>query len=88
MKEVNEKQIIKDRQLGDRKAQVDQLKEVNEKMREKLAVLDSKLAEQSTTIARLKLEKDKIDITSQDYQKQLLTKGDKLKMNQSTLIEL
>ena len=88
MKEVNEKQIIKDRQLGDRKAQVDQLKEVNEKMREKLAVLDSKLAEQSTAIARLKLEKDKIDNTSQDYQKQLLTKGDKLKMNQSTLIEL
>jgi hypothetical protein len=88
LKEVNEKQIIKDRQLGDRKAQVDQLKEVNEKMREKLAVLDSKLAEQSTAIARLKLEKDKIDNTSQDYQKQLLTKGDKLKMNQSTLIEL
>ena len=72
LKEVNEKQIIKDRQLGDRKAQVDQLKEVNEKMKEKLACLDSKLAEQTTSIARLKLEKDKIDMTSQDYQKQLI----------------
>ena len=57
-------------------------------MKEKLAVLDSKLAEQTTSIARLKLEKDKIDMTSQDYQKQLIVKGDKLKMNQSTLIEL
>lgn len=27
-------------------------------------------------------------MTSQDYQKQLAAKGDKLKMNQSTLIEL
>lgn len=41
-------------------------------MKEKLAVLDSKLAEQTTSIARLKLEKDKIDMTSQDYQKQLI----------------
>ena len=57
-------------------------------MREKLAGLDQKLTEQTTAIARLKLEKDKIDMTSQDVQKQLAAKGDKLKMNQSTLIEL
>jgi hypothetical protein len=40
------------------------LKEINEKMKEKLAGLDEKLAEQTTLIARLKLEKDKIDMTS------------------------
>ena len=64
LKEVNEKQMIKDRQLGDRKAQVDQLREVNEKMREKLAALDEKLAQQSSEIAKLKMEKDKIELTS------------------------
>lgn len=39
-------------------------------------------------MAKLKVQKSKIDVTSADYQRDLMIKTDKLKQNQSTLIDL
>ena len=60
----------------------------NAEMRARLEELEKKIDSQNQELAKLKLQKKKIDEQSAEFKKDLMQKTEKLKHNQSTLIEL
>ena len=53
----------------------------NQEMREKLADLEKRIDSQNQELAKLKLQKKKIDEQSSDFKKDLMAKTEKLKHN-------
>jgi len=81
LQEVEAKQGIRDKQVNERKQVVQQLTQTNQEMKEKLAGLETKISAQNQELAKLKLQKSKIDAQAAEYQKDLMMKTEKLKHN-------
>lgn len=64
-----------------KRLQVETLGKSNQEMREKLADLEKRIDSQNQELAKLKLQKKKIDEQSSEFKKDLMAKTEKLKHN-------